>query len=274
MQLRLLKAGGTSAERAAAQAALDAAQKNFDKVRAGPTTDELAQLKAQVDNAKALVAQAQAAYDRIGGASNPYIAMTPESAQLQQTANNYQAAAAAYQDATQHPTSAELAAAQAHIDQARATLAGLTPTQDTINVAQAQLANAQAALNALKSNAADYILTAPFNGTIAEKNISIGDTVVPGSPTPAFVLGDVSKLRVKTTNLAEVDASRIQVGQSVQVTLDAFPGKTFSGKVEKIAPSAIEYRGDRVFRVWIDLDEGIASGLRWGMSATVKIAVE
>ncbi len=273
-QLTQLQTGATSAERTAAQAELDAAQKNFDRVRAGPTVDELAQLKAQLDNAKALREQAQAAYDRIGGASNPYIAMTPESAQLQQASNNYNAALAAYNDASTHPTTAELAAAQAQLDQAKAVVAKLDPTKDALDVAQAQMQSAQAALKVAQANDADYTLTAPFDGVIGAKNISVGDTVVPGSPSPAFTLGDVSKLRLETTNLAEVDAPKIQVGQSAQVTLDAFPGQTIQGKVYQISPSATENRGDKVFTVWIDLDEGVSSGLRWGMSATAKIAVQ
>ncbi len=273
-QLNQLRTGATPAERAAAQAVLDAAQKNYDKVRAGPTADELAQLKAALDNAQALRDQAQAAYDRVGGASNPYIAMTPESAQLQQAINNYNAALAAYNDATTHPTAAELAAAQAQLDQAKATVAKLDPTKDALDVARAQLQSAQAALNLAKANDADYSLTAPFDGIIGAKNIGVGDAVMPGAPLPALTLGDVSKLQLETTNLAEVDAPKIKVGQSAQVTLDAFPGKTFQGKVYQISPSATENRGDKVFTVWIDLDNGISSGLRWGMSASAKIAVD
>ncbi|MGE5265408.1 MAG: HlyD family secretion protein [Acidobacteriota bacterium] len=270
-QLDQLQTGASVAERAAAQAALDAAQRNYDKVRAGPTADELAQLKAQADNAKALRDQAQAAYDRIGGASNPDIGMTPESAQLQQAINNYNAADAAYRDATTHPTAAELAAAQAQLDQAKAAVARLDPTNDALDLARLQVQNAQAALDVAKANALEYTLTASFDGIIGQKNITAGDVVVPGNPTPAFTLGDVSKLRLETTNLAEVDAPKIQIGQSADVTLDAFPGQTFRGKVSQIAPSATEHRGDRVFTVWIDLGEGTDTGLRWGMSATARI---
>jgi multidrug efflux pump subunit AcrA (membrane-fusion protein) len=271
-QLDQLQTGATTAERTAAQAALEAAQKNYDKVRAGPTADDL--LKARADNAQARRDQAQAAYDRIGGASNPFIAMTPESAQLQQAINNYNAADAAYREATAHPTAAELAAAQALLDQAKSAVARLEPTKDALDVARLQVQNAQAALAVVQANAAEYTLTAPYDGIIGQRNIAVGDVVVPGSPTPAFTLGDVSKLRLATTNLAEVDAPKVRLGESAQVTLDAFPGKAFQGKVAQIAPSAVEYRGDRVFTVWIDLDDGIANGLRWGMSATAKIRAE
>src|SRR5512143_745856 len=71
-----LRAGATASDLAAAQAAVTAAQQIYEKVRAGLTADQIAQLKAQVDNAQAAVKQAQSAYDRIGGASNPQIGMT------------------------------------------------------------------------------------------------------------------------------------------------------------------------------------------------------
>ncbi|MCL4395799.1 MAG: efflux RND transporter periplasmic adaptor subunit [Chloroflexi bacterium] len=274
-QLDQVKTGATPDQRAAAQAALDAAQKNYDKVRAGPTVDDMAQLKSQLDNSKALLEQAQAEFDRIGGDSNPDVSTTPQAAQLQQASNNYLAAQAAYDDAAKHPTAAELAAAQAQLDQAKAAVTSLDPTQLALDVAQAQLENAKAALSLAEANAADYTLVAPFDGIVGEKNIDVGDTIVPAtSTTPALTVGDVSKLRLETTNLAEVDAPKVQVGENAQVTLNGFPGQFFNGKVAEVSQSAVEYRGDRVFNVWIDLDTGAESGVRWGMSGTAKIAVQ
>ena len=149
-----LRAGAKQSDLAAAQAALNAALQQYEKVRKGPTADELAALKAQVDNARAALNQAQAAYDKIGGASNPNIALTPQAAQLQQATNNYNAAVAAYNNALSHPTASELAAAQAQVDNARAALARLTPDEAQLAAAQAQVEQAQAALNRLTPDAA------------------------------------------------------------------------------------------------------------------------
>src|SRR5581483_8872513 len=90
-QLALVQKSARPSDIAAAQAALKAAQENYDKVRKRPTADDLAPLKAQVDNAKAALDQAQAAYDKIGGASNPNIALAPQTKALQQATNNYNA---------------------------------------------------------------------------------------------------------------------------------------------------------------------------------------
>ena len=285
-QLAQLKAGGTAEQIAAAKAALDAAIVAYNKIAQGPTRDQLAALKAQVNNAQAALAQAQAAYDRAGGASNPFIAQTREALALEQATNAYNAALAAYNDALAHPTASEIAAAHAQVQQARETLARLSPTQQQLDTAQAQIvaaqraadtANAQihqarAALETLQAQAQDFVLRAPFDGTIATKNVEVGQIVSPGAPL--FVLGDLNSLQIETTDLAQVDAPRVQKGMRARITSDTFPEKTYAGIVSAIAPLASDLRGDKVFQVKIALDEEAKRDLRWGMTVNVEIVVQ
>lgn len=270
-QFTQLQVGATDAQRTAAQARLDAALKNYARVRAGPTQQDLAARQTEIDNAFALLKQAQAAYDRVGGASNPEIGMLPQTAQLEAATNNYNAARAALEDAQKHPTASELAAAWAEVQAAQSIVDSLNPTAETLAVARAQVAQAQAALDALLDSREDYVLLAPFDGVITNKNLEIGNIVSAPTSIPAFVLADTSKLQVETTDLAEVDVPRVAVGQTATITLDAFPEKVFRGRVSRIAPAASEHRGDKVFTVWIDLEQGTASGLRPGMTTQVEI---
>lgn len=149
-----LTAGPKASDLTAAQAALTAAQQAYAKIKQGPTADELAQLKAQADNAFAAVKQAQAAYDKIGGSTNPNITLTPQARALEQATNLYNAAIAAYNNAASHPTASELAAAQAQVNNAQAALARLTPDAAQLAAAQAQVDQAQAVLNKLVPDAA------------------------------------------------------------------------------------------------------------------------
>jgi HlyD family secretion protein len=284
-QLAQLKAGGTDTDTAAAQAALNAAQASYDRVKQGPTANQLGQLKANLDSAKAALDQAQTAYDRAGGVTNPFITLTRESLQLQQATNAYRSALAAYDDARSHPTASDLAAAYAQIQQAQDAVARLNPTQQALdvaqaqvdaahaarNTAQAQMVSAQAALDTAKVQAADYVLVAPFDGTLAAKSIDPGQVVQPGAP--AFDLGGLSQLQIETTDLAEVDVTKVVIGQTANVTFDGLPGKTFSGQVASIAPEANDHRGDQVYKVTIDLPDAATAGLRWGMTANVSIQV-
>ncbi len=254
-----LSAGGSAADLAAAQAALTAAQQNYDKVRAGPTADQLAQLQAQMANAQAAVNQAQAAYDRIGGASNPQIGMTAQSAALQQALNNYKAATAAYDDATKHPTTAELAAAKSQVDQAQAALARLqpdsadlaaaqsqvqqaqaaldrlTPTAEAIAVAQAQVKQAEGALAVLQVQAAKLKIDSPTSGTVAQRTVHVGELASPGATLLTVTQLDPVNL---TIYVPETRLGEIELGDEIAVQVDSFPTRVFKGKIVFIASQA------------------------------------
>ncbi len=76
------KIPATPEEIQSAQAAYDSAVAALNKLQRGPTADDVAILKATLEKSKAALDQAQAAYDRAGGASNPYIQLVPQSLQL------------------------------------------------------------------------------------------------------------------------------------------------------------------------------------------------
>jgi multidrug resistance efflux pump len=295
-----LRAGATASDLAAAQAALTAAQQNYEKVRAGLTADQIAQLKAQVDNAQAAVKQAQSSYDRIGGASNPQIGMTPQSAALQQATNNYKAALAAYGDATTHPTAAELAVAQSQVDQARAALAHLTPdaaqlavaqsqveqaraalerltpTADAIAIAQAQVKQAENALAVLQVQASKLTITSPANGVIALRTVHVGEIAAPGATLLTVAALDPVKL---TIYVPEARLGEIKLGDEIRVQVDSFPARTFKGKVIFIASQAQftprnvqtkDQRVNTVFAVKLQIDNADGA-LKPGMPADAAL---
>lgn len=271
-QLAQLKAGATTAERQSAKQALDAARATLAKVKAGSTSDQLAQLKANLDSAQANVEQAQAKYDRAGGASNPYMGMLPESVLLQQASNNLHATQAAYRDATSHPTDSEIKAAESAVAQAESAVARLDPTPESLALAEAQVAQAQAALDLTMTALRDHTLVAPFDGTVATLDLNLGQVVSPGVSVITF--GNMQNLRVETDDLVEVDVAKVALGQAAKIKLDAFPGQVFNGNVAQISPFATDRRGDKVFKVTIDIPEGASAGLRWGMTANVEIAIK
>ncbi len=142
---------------------------------------------------------------------------------------------------------------------------------EDISVATAGVAQAEAALAAAEAAREDATLTAPFAGTIGQVNIEVGEMGTP--ETLALTVGDLSRLRVETKDLSEVDVASVKVGQAVEISVDALPDKKFKGKVAQIAPQAVERRGDIVYVVKIDLEQGTEAGLRWGMTAFVDIVI-
>jgi HlyD family secretion protein len=137
--------------------------------------------------------------------------------------------------------------------------------------AEAEVERAQALLDSAKTTLqSQAVLAAPFDGTVVSVDVAAGETVVPGRV--AIVLGDLSKYQVETTDLSERDVTRVKVGQTVKIFIEAL-NQDFTGKVAEVALISTTLGGDVVFTVTIDLDKQ-PQGLLWGMSADVQIQTE
>jgi len=82
----------------------------------------------------------------------------------------------------------------------------------------------------------------------------------------------MAALRVETTDLSEADVARIRVGAVANVTFDALPGKTLTGKVTRIAPMSTPGQSGVNYTVLVELNQ-IDPALRWGMTAFVDIQI-
>jgi cobalt-zinc-cadmium efflux system membrane fusion protein len=91
------------------------------------------------------------------------------------------------------------------------------------------------AIDALDSKpglASVFSLTSPISGIVVERNATIGATV--GSDATLFKIIDISRVWIDA-NVFEKDLERVRRGQEVKVTVPAFPGSTFSGRVTLIS---------------------------------------
>jgi multidrug resistance efflux pump len=149
---------------------------------------------------------------------------------------------------------ADAAAAQLNL-----TKAGAAPEQ--IDALKARVAQAQAALD-------ETTLLAPFDGTIAELNINLGEIASPGSRIAS--LADLTQWQVDTDDLSEVDIIGVQPGAEVTVKVDALPDAQLKGKVVSITPRSALKRGDVTYTVNVALTDADPR-LKWGMTAFVDI---
>jgi len=127
------------------------------------------------------------------------------------------------------------------------------------------------------SNSQAARAASPMNGVVIKRGVELGDMVQSGvssfnAGTVLFTVADLESLIVRV-NLNEVDIAKVTVGQPVRLTLDAYPQKTFSGKVRFVAPAATVVEKIKVFAVEIALDE-LSEAFRTGMSANVEILGE
>ncbi len=265
-KLNQAKRGPTAEQLAAAQQAVKSAQANYDKLFK-PDPSELSGLKTDVDKAKARLDQAQAAYDRIGGDSNPSAGMFPQRADLQAAWLDYQQALAAY-NSRLNPTDAQVQEALSALQTAKSELGQLTPTAEDVAAAEAGVKASQAARDVAADELNRAKLVAPFAGTVASLDLRPGEQVAAG--TVALRLADYSNWQVETTDLTELNVVNIKVGDPALVTFDAIPDLELTGKVARVNGYGENKQGDVVYTLVIQLDKQ-DERLHWNMTAQVTI---
>jgi RND family efflux transporter MFP subunit len=90
-------------------------------------------------------------------------------------------------------------------------------------------------LKTLRDQLSRTTLTAPFGGVVTQRFFDLGSVLAPGAPL--VQLTDISGLKL-TVAVAEKDVLLFRTGQSVQISVDAYPGIDFSGKVRMVGVQA------------------------------------
>ncbi|HEY3290028.1 MAG TPA: efflux RND transporter periplasmic adaptor subunit [Anaerolineae bacterium] len=263
--------GPRQADIDAAQAALNAAYANYSKVQAGPQSDDYSDITAGLQNAEAVLKQAQMAYDQAQRVNPAGINGSPAAAALEQATNAYTIARARYDKARTPADRAQLAAAAQQIENARSNLDKLKQPVKTFDIeqAQAQISQAQIQLDQAKSKLAQARLLAPRDGVITAVNVKVGELV---STQPVMTLVDLSKLHINIT-VDEIDIARIKPGQEVLITLDALPDTELKGSIDRIAPTSTNVSGVVTYEVRVILAKTDVT-LRSGMTANTSVVLE
>jgi multidrug efflux pump subunit AcrA (membrane-fusion protein) len=167
---------------------------------------------------------------------------------------------------------ADLAWAQALVEKTQAELEkiGGGPDPDALTLAQARLENAQAQFASASAALEDLKLRAPFDGTVSQVFVRENEWVNPGQPV--IVFGDLTNLQVETTDLNEIDVTRIEVDSEATITFDALPEIVAEATVLSISSKSSPGSGVN-YTVILEFDE-IPEGLLWDMTAFVDIEIE
>ena len=139
---------------------------------------------------------------------------------------------------------------------------------ESIQSASETLRSAQISMENLQDTMNNYTITAPISGTVIEKDVKAGDALTSG--TTLCVLYDLSYLEM-VINVDELQVSDLSVGQSVQVTADAVPDKTYIGEVTRVSMKGSSSGGTTTYPVTVRIDD--IDGLRPGMNANAEIVV-
>jgi HlyD family secretion protein len=158
-------------------------------------------------------------------------------------------------------------------------LASAKALRAACDAARADIERSERAIELARATQSRTILRAPFAGVVAKVNAELGEVTMPsppGIPTPpAIDLIDDSCLFV-TAPIDEVDAAQVRVGQRGNITIDAFPGRRFPGRVRRIAPYVLDVEKQaRTVDVEVEFtDPNDVRALLVGYSADVEITLE
>ena len=145
-----------------------------------------------------------------------------------------------------------------------------------LSEAEAQLVRARVDVENARIALADTDVLAPTDGTIIERNVEPGQVISSptqdvGGGTLLLRMADLRRVLVRT-RVDETDIGKISVGMQADVSVAAYPGREFSGRVEKIEPLAVVEQNVTLFSVLILLDNP-DSLLLPGMNAEVRIKI-
>lgn len=246
------------AQLAGAEAALMVRESELLRLRTGARQQEIAEAKAAVREADAIVANARSNDDRQNALGARQIV-------------SKEAVEKAHADRDSADAHRELLAQ-------RLALLAAPPRSEDVAIAQAQAKAAEAHLNEIKAEIEKTLIRSPVNGVVLKLYRRQGETVSNLPPTLIATVGDTSRLRVKA-DIDQTDVARPAVGQTAWITADAFPDKRFRGTVARVGAQLGRKnfrRGDpeertdtKVLEVLIDLEPG--AQLPIGLPVDIRI---
>jgi HlyD family secretion protein len=254
-----------------ARATLDAARASVanseavvEQARANiqAATSSLAAAVANVTKAEALVDDARVKVER-------RVVMLAQNATAKEdleTAQTTLTSAIADHDAL-------VAQKQAAEDNVKVAKAQLTVANSLVAANQAQVKQYTAALESAQIDLDHTSITAPVDGVVVSRNVDVGQTVAASlsAPTLFLIAQDLTKMQVDT-NVSEADVGRVRVDQPATFTVDAYPGRTFTGTVTQIREAPINVQNVITYDAVIGVSNPDLQ-LFPGMTANVKVLV-
>jgi HlyD family secretion protein len=142
-----------------------------------------------------------------------------------------------------------------------------------IESAKAQVEQTKAALKLAETNLRYTTIRSPVNGIVISRNVDVGQTVAASlqAPTLFTIAKDLTQMQVNA-NVSEADIGRVAGGQEASFTVDAYPERTFRGKISEIRNAPLTIQNVVTYDVVIQV-ENKDLRLKPGMTANVSILV-
>ena len=162
------------------------------------------------------------------------------------------------------------AVAMAKYRQALAAKGNYDVIEAQIDGAKAAVRQARAGLSTALTNLSKTVITAPMDGVVINRNVEAGQTVAASFSTPELLdIGDLSVMDVDVS-IDEADVGSVAAGQAANFTVDAFPGRVFTGTLSKVYYAPVEVQNVVTYTGVVEV-KNPDRALRPGMTANVEI---
>ncbi len=177
------------------------------------------------------------------------------------------------------PTQDAISLAKANYDLARAAVDELDTylkavqgediPEDATGENLVKLLNAKNSLNSALEQLDAVNLTAPFNGTVMDLQIRVGDAV--NNSTVALTISDISQPYYVEAYFDEYDWGVIKTGNQAEIVFDILPEEVFRGTVTEVTPGLVSGGGSKLVRCYITLIDSVGQDLPSGTAASVEV---
>lgn len=217
---------------------------------------EDSEFRAQVNQARANLAAAQARLDQLRSGSRPQEKLRDKATVLHAEANlktaeaDYQRSARLYREGVSSKAELDHALSQrdtaaALVEAARqsSVMTDIGPRPEEIRAAEAQVQQMKAALDFAQTQLAATEIKAPVAGTVLERIVERGEMVSPsafggsGARTSVVDLADLSDLQIEL-DISQTDFARLKMDQRSEIIPEAYPNLRYTGYIAEIAPEA------------------------------------
>jgi HlyD family secretion protein len=143
----------------------------------------------------------------------------------------------------------------------------------TLHQAEGGVKIKQGALDKAKADLDHCTITSPVDGVVISRSVDVGQTVAASLQAPVIfqIANDLTKMQIDS-NVAEADVGAVEVGQDVDFTVDAFPTRTFHGKVVQVRNAPITVQNVVTYDTVIGVNNSDLK-LKPGMTANVSIII-
>jgi len=149
--------------------------------------------------------------------------------------------------------------------------------RQNVALAEAQVETDNINLSLAEQRLEDTKVFSPIDGVVSERNVQIGQIISSGisnvgGGTVLMVISDLSRMFI-VASVDESDIGKVELGQKVVITADAFPEKHFTGKIERIGTKGVNVSNVVTFEVKIELLGKNKSLLKPEMTTNIEIIV-